>query len=187
MTLGNLFDCLTSVIHHHLPRISLCVCVWVCLFSVSEQELVQDLCVSSVWPVMEKHDAVLHWNPTHTHRWDQFAQEFTSLIFKGNFVDLFSGRFKMGRKPSQIVLNGRKSFKSMETSLFFFSPQKMVELISPYTKITARTLLVRSKNRGFFFLRHCCRRPARWGPAKIPFKLPKFGGGFGYNPRLTHL
>lgn len=71
----------------------------------------------------------------HTHRWDQFASEFTSLIFKGNFVDLFSGRFKMGRKPSQIVLNGRKSFKSMETSLFFFHPKKWWNLFHPIRKL----------------------------------------------------
>lgn len=47
-----------------------------------------------------------------------------------------------------------------------FSPQRIVELISPYTKMTGRTLLVRSKNRGVFFLRHSMPETSEVGPEK---------------------
>lgn len=69
----------------------------------------------------------------------------------------------------------------------FFSPQRIVELISPYTKMTGRTLLVRSKTMAMFFPPPLNAGDQRGGAPKNTTRVAAHGGGFGYNPRLTHL
>ena len=147
------------------------MCVCVCLFGVSEQKLVQDLCVSSVWPVMEKHDTVLHWGKAHS-----WLTQLRTLHTDGtNLLRSLSASFSRQIFVLiyfQVLQDGPKTepnrykwpFKSMETSLVFFHPKELWNLFHPIRKWLVGLCWFVPKTVAFFSSATQCRRPARWAP-----------------------